>query len=456
MPGVTTALSIDEHSARVAERLAVFVHETTLSDIPARAVERTKYVLLDTIGIMVAAAEAPQMAAFRASLVDSGVGSATVFGETHKASALVAALVNGSLTTVLQFDEGHRESMGHPAIHIVPAVLAVAEELQCTGRDCLVALIVGYEAAIRIGRSVFPLRAQLHPHGNWPTIGAALAVGKLLRLNATELVSLIDCAAMMSLFGWRRATVAGATIHHLLPGLAAHNAIVAAYAARSGMTGPQSTLDEFLLPLASERPSPALLDADLGARWEILENYFKPYPACAHTHSAIAAMCNLLERHNINTGDIEEIRVATYPLAATLNDSAPRNQLAGMFSIPYILGLLIVQGHFDLEALMRQAPLSSNALRIARRVQVRADPTLTPAYPLGRPSKVEICLGDGTVYGEFVATSPALAGPDALYPALRAKFLDLATRTMLRDRARVLLDNLLDVERLPSMRLLFQ
>jgi 2-methylcitrate dehydratase PrpD len=453
--GVTSAAHADARSGCVAERLAAFVHETTLDKVPAAVVERAKYILLDTIGIMLAAADAPEMAAFRASLADSVAGNATVFGEVHKTSALVAAIVNGSLTTVLQFDEGHRESMGHPAIHIVPAVLAVAEELQCTGEECLGALIVGYEAAVRIGRSVFPLRPQLHPHGNWPTIGAALAVGKLLRLKTAELARLIDCAAMMSLFSWRRATVGGATIHHVLPGLAAHNAIVAAYAARAGLSAPQSSLDEFLLPLASEGPSPALLDADLGARWEILENYFKPYPACAHAHSAIAATRNLLDRHRIDASEIEQIRVATYPLAATLNDQAPRNQLAGMFSIPYVIGLLIARGGFDLEALMRQAPLSGEALEIAKRVQVRADAALTPPYPLGRPSRVQVCLNDGTVLDEFVAAPPSLAAPDALYPALCDKFVDLARRTTFRDRAAALLDNLLRIERLPSVRLLF-
>jgi 2-methylcitrate dehydratase PrpD len=452
---VTCAVDAGERASPVADRLARFVHRTTLDDVPPAAVDRARHILVDTVGIMLGAANAPQLAALRASLADPVAGSATAFGAQRKTSAPVAALVNGSLTTVLQFDEGHRESMGHPAIHIVPAVLAVCEEQERSGKDCLEALIVGYEAAVRVGRSVFPLRSQLHPHGSWPTIGAALAVGKLLRLDERGLAGVIDCAAMMNLFSWRRATVGGATIHHLLPGLSAQNAIIAACAAQSGLSGPPSSLDEFLLPLASEHASPALLVADLGTRWEILENYFKPFPACAHAHSAIAAMRTLLERHRVAGPDIARIRVTTYPIASTLRDPAPCNQLAGMFSIPYNLGLLVAHGCLDPGAQIRQAPLSSEALRIAQRVEVHADAGLTPPYPRGRPCRVEVHLNNGSVLEEFVATPPPFATSDALLPALRDKFLDLASRTLSRNQAAALLDKLLGVEQLPSLRLLF-
>jgi 2-methylcitrate dehydratase PrpD len=453
--GVKRATALDVRLSSVAEHLASFVHGTTLDGVPSAVVERAKYVLLDTIGIMLAAAGAPEMCAFRESVADTRAGYSTAFGANSKTSATAAALANGSLTTVLQFDEGHRESMGHPAIHIVPAVLAVGEELNRSGNECLTALIVGYEVAVRIGRSAFPLRSQLHPHGNWATVGAAVAVGKLLDFSRDQLTCLIDCAAMMSLFSWRRATVGGATIHHLLPGLAAHNAIVAAYAVRSGLSGPASSLDEFLLPLVSERPSPALLDADLGTRWEILENYFKPFPACAHAHSAIAAMRNLLTRHRIDAGDIVRISVATYPIAATLQDQAPRNQLAGMFSIPYNLGLLVTEGKLDSAALLPQMPLRQAALDIAKRVHVRADASLAPVYPRGRPCRLDVELNDGTILGEFVPVPPALAAPDFLLATLRDKFLDLATNTISHQQAVRLLHALLDIEHEGSVRLLF-
>jgi 2-methylcitrate dehydratase PrpD len=448
--------AVERPTTTVADRFAAFVGQTRLTDIPFPAVERAKYILLDTVGIMIGAARAPEISRFRSSLITSASGEATAFGESNKTQAATAALVNGALTTVLQFDEGHRQSMGHPAIHIVPAVLAASEELDSSGRELISALILGYEVAVRLGRAVFPMRRQLHPHGNWPTIGAALAVGRLLHLNGSQLAELVDCSAMMTQFSWRRATVEGATIHHLLPGLAAQSAITAAYAVRAGLSGPRSSVDEFLLPLASDASTAALLDDALGTRWEVLENYFKPYPACAHAHSAIAAMSRLLGRHPIAPSDIAEIRVATYPLAATLADPSPKNQLAGMFSIPYNLGLLIVRGQHDVDPLAQQRPLLPEALELAARVRVSADATLTPPYPVARPARVEVQLCDGSTLDEFVATPPPLGEPLALSAALQDKFIALATRELPAPRAKALLDDLLNIEHVPSVRLLFR
>lgn len=448
-------MSTEEAEGSVAERLATFVHGATLASMPSAVVERARHVLLDTVGNMLAGSVAPEMVAFRSSLGVSSSGQATVIGDRRTAPAHVAALLNGCLTTILEFDEGHRESMGHPGIHIVPAVLAIAEELDCSGEDCLVALIVGYEVAVRVGRSVFPLRQQLHPHGNWATIGAAVAAGKLLGLGVRNLSSLVDCAAMMSLFSWRQATVGGATIHHAFPGLAAQNAIVAANAVRSGLSGQSGSLEQFLLPFVSERPSPSLACADLGTRWELLENYFKPYPACAHAHSAIAATRRILESQPVNASDIVKVRVTTYPLAATLREFAPRNQLASMFSIPYNVGLLITSGQFNLAAMSKQAALSDDALHLAKRVEVVGDAVLTPKYPLGRPSKVEIFLRNGKVLDAFVAVPPPFAEGEELAVALRDKFMRLAAMSMAQTEASELLERLLQFEYLSSTRTLF-
>jgi 2-methylcitrate dehydratase PrpD len=447
--------AVESRATGAADRFAAFVGETKPADIPQPVFERAKYILLDTVGIMIGAARAPEIARFRSSLVGAARGPSTVFGAPYKTQAATAALVNGSLTTVLQFDEGHRQSMGHPAIHIVPAVLAAGEELDSSGSEVLSALVLGYEVAVRLGRSVFPMRRELHPHGNWATIGAALAVGRLLRLNASRLAELVNCSAMMTQFSWRRATVDGATIHHVLPGLAAQGAITAAYAVRAGLSGPPSSLEQFLLPLVSDGSTASLLDDALGTRWEVLENYFKPYPACAHAHSAIAAMRRLLERRPIEPRDIAEIRVATYPLAATLDACAPKNQLGGMFSIPYNVALLIVRGGHDVGALADQQPLLPEALEVAARVRVSADATLAPPYPLARPARVEVRLCDGSTLDEFVATPPPLAEADGLSSALRAKFMGLATRELPIARAQSLLDDLLNIEQAPSTRRIF-
>ena len=83
----------------------------------------------------------------------------------------------------MELDEGNQFGRGHPAIHVFPAVLAMAEEGLFSGRDLILALVLGYEVGTRIGIAA-KIRMSMHPHGTWGTVGAAVAVGKLTGYTA--------------------------------------------------------------------------------------------------------------------------------------------------------------------------------------------------------------------------------------------------------------------------------
>src|SRR6202030_1661799 len=90
----------------------------------------------------------------------------------------MAAFLNGTAGTMLEIDEGNQFARGHPGIHVVPAVLAAAEELGSSGSDVLLAIALGYEIGSRVGIAS-KLRVTMHPHGTWGTVGAAVAVARL-------------------------------------------------------------------------------------------------------------------------------------------------------------------------------------------------------------------------------------------------------------------------------------
>jgi 2-methylcitrate dehydratase PrpD len=389
--------------AKSAEvNFARFAVEQTFESLPPAVVERAKEIFLDTLGIMLRATSAPGLSNLREALVDRESGASTVLGTAFKAHPSVAALLNASLPTVTQYDEGHRVARGHPGIHIVPAAFAVGEDKRIAGKDLIVAIVTGYEVAARIGLCVSPMDPRIHPHGNWAAIGAAVSVGKILSFSEGQFVDLINSISNLTLSTWRRAVTAGATIHHLSSGFGASHAIVVALAVQAGLSGPPSCLEEYYIPLSSTRPNLGRLTEGLGSTYEILNNYFKPYPACAHIHSSIEALERILASHPISVEEVEWVEVRTFAAALHLNEEDPPNTLAGIFSIPYCLAMILVKRKLLIESIAKEAPMDPQLLKVASRIRVVKDEDLRPHYPEGRPSLVRVHLKNGTEYEDFV------------------------------------------------------
>jgi len=428
-------------------QFAKFAIQQNFGSLPPEVVKRTKEIVRDTIGVMLRATTAPGLSKLRTAIIDRDSGTSTVLGTPYKTSPFIAALFNASLPTVTQYDEGHRLS-AHPGIHIVPASLAVGEDKGISGKDLIVAVVVGYEVAVRIGFSVLPMDPSIHPHGNWSIIGAAVSAGKILSFSEEQFVSLINSIATLTLATWRRAITVGATIHHLAPGLGTSHAIIAALATQAGLCGPPSSLEEFFLPLYATRENSNIVTEGLGTNYEILNNYFKAYPACAHIHSSIQALENILEEHPVSIKDIERIEVRTFPTAFHLKEQNPKNSLAGIFSIPYCLGSWLLHRKLLLDSIATEAVMDPEILRAASLIQVVKDEVLKPPYPQGRPSLVRIHLKNGTKYENFVGLPRERLTEDEL----GKKFIQVAQPIIGRNKCRELKQRLDGLENVSNVR----
>lgn len=428
-------------------RFAEFAAQETFDLLPPAVVTRTKEIFLDTVGIMVRATSAPSLSNLRKALVTGNSGASTVFGMKFKGHPFVAALLNASLPTVTQFDEGHRLSRGHPGIHIVPAAFAMGEDKRISGKELIVAIVTGYEVAARIGLCVSPMDPRIHPHGNWATIGAAVSVGKILAFSEEQFVNLINSISNLTLSSWRMATTAGATIHHLSSGIGTSHAIIVALAVQAGLSGPPSCLEEYFIPLSSPRPNRGRLTDGLGSTYQILNNYFKPYPACAHIHSSIEALERILASHPISGEEVEWVEVRTFPAALHLSEQEPSNTLAGIFSIPYCLAMVLVKGKLLIESIAAEKPMDPQILKVASRIRVVKDEDLKPPYPEGRPSLVRVRLKNGTEYEDFVGLPRER--PSA--QELGEKFLQMVAPLIGVKRGESLKEKIHDLEGIPDV-----
>src|SRR5712691_43297 len=180
------------------DRLAQFVSTTTHASLPAPVIAAARLVLLDTLGAMLAGSRLPENARLARLVAErSGPRTAVLIGHAGRAEPMLAALSNATAGVSLEVDEGNRWGGGHPAIHVLPGLLAVAEEAGVDGPRLLAALVAGYDVSSRIGGATVP-RFNVHTHGTWGTIGTAAAVAKVLDADASAIRQAMNLAVSMS------------------------------------------------------------------------------------------------------------------------------------------------------------------------------------------------------------------------------------------------------------------
>ncbi len=441
------------HEVRRAEaELAEFAAKLTWASLPADVQARARLVLLDTVAHMLAGSRDETARRLLTTYPVGTGGRATVVGTRRRAPAPIAAFLNGCTTTLTQYDEGHLYSRGHPAINTTPVVLAVGDEADAGGVDALEAFVTGYEVGARVGMAVGAMKPGLHPHGMSGMIGGAVAAGKLLRFDATQLRHLLNAAATLTLYPQDDTSYAGATIHHAFIGVGAANAVTAAYAVAAGLTAAEGGLTEFFLPAAGRAPDTAPLTAGLGTAWEIRRSFFKIYPTCGHVGSPVEALRLMREEAAIDPDAIAAMRIVTYESASLLDEAHPRNALAAKFSIPWSVAAYLRTGRLDLDA-YTPARLADPAIqRLAERIELVADPAIAPAFPRGRPSRIEITFTDGRVRRGAMDVPRGNHGNPVADDEIVAKAQGLLRRAAGARRATRLRDGLLRLDDTPRLR----
>jgi len=432
------------------DRLARLVEETSVERLPDAAIKAARLVLLDTIGAMVAGSALPENRRLADSVHERrSRASATLLGHGGRVDPLLATFVNATAGVALEVDEGSRLGGGHPAIHVIPAALAAAEDIGADGGRLLEAIIAGYEVCSRLGSATTP-RPNVHSHGTWGTIGSAVAVAKLARLDARAVKAVINLAASMSPANTWTTALEGVTIRNAYPGRSGLEGILAVDLHRAGFTGlPDAPADVYGTILADRFEPERALDG-LGGPLRIEQNYFKLYACCRYNHFALDALLALAR--DLTPAQVERVVVTTIPFGPRMADPAPVSMLGAKFSIPYAVAAALVLGRADVSAFVEPALTDPRIRALAACVEVRVDPQMSPRRSDYPTAVVEIVLTDGrtlsgstrVVRGDFADPVPAAEIVD--------KFLALTTETLGRERARDVVRIVEQVETLKDVR----
>jgi 2-methylcitrate dehydratase PrpD len=378
--------------------------------LPPPVIVDSQRSILDWLGSALAGSvETPARLAQR---VVAGLGvsnEATVFG-SGRASAAGAALANGVASHILELDDIHKGSTVHGAAPIIPAALAVAEREHADGRAFLLAVTLGYEAALRIGEAVNPSHYRFwHPTGTAATFGAAVAAGSLMKLNASQMLDALGTAGTQAAGLWEF-NADGAMSKHLHAGKAAFNGILAADLARAGFTGATRILEgeRGFFRAMSESHDASRITNGLTRQWKISENCYKLHSCCGHTHTAIDLALDLRAAQKWQGAEalekVANIHIQTYgPGYEIVSNQNPKSPYQAKFSIAYCVAAALLEGQAGLEQFSPER-FGVDGLRHAgirtllARTHVTVEEDLTAKYPAAWPARLTVKLKDGAVW----------------------------------------------------------
>jgi len=221
--------------------------------------------------------------------------------------------------------------------------------------------------------------------------------------------------------------------------------VSAAYLAADGFTGAPA--------VTVEAPEVADIWANLGKRWFILEQYFKPFPVCRWAQPAVRAALDLRKRHGLSSRDIDRIEVTTFHESLRLATRAPQSTEAAQYSTSFPVAVAIARGKVDPEDISGAALHDKDVLRLSRDMRISESDAFNSAFPVRRFSQVTLHLhGGGQVTSEPTEASgdPENPAPDA---EVRAKFHAYATSVLGAERAGQIEASVDDLGAVPLSRL---
>ncbi|MCD6306767.1 MAG: MmgE/PrpD family protein [Deltaproteobacteria bacterium] len=267
----------------VTKKLAEFVHETKLDDLPAEAIEKGKMCILDCLGCAVGGVpeDTSQM------ILDyikqyGGKPQASIIGCDFKTDVNYAALANGTIAHALDYDDYHEETVIHATSTCLPAILAVAESRKLSGLELLRALILGVEVGIRLGLGFGRYHYELGWHSTATTgrFTAAAGVASLLNMSVDKIINAFGiCGTQAS--GVRQ--VFGTMTKPLHAGKCAMDGVLSALLAEKGFTSSKEIIEGELglFSVLTETPNEGIVLDGLGPKYHLLDICFKPYATCA-------------------------------------------------------------------------------------------------------------------------------------------------------------------------------
>jgi 2-methylcitrate dehydratase PrpD len=440
----------------IMSALSAYMSEAASRALPADVIEHAKLHLLDTLAAMISGSElAPGQAAQRYIGAHGGRGTATIVGTGLTASAGDAALANGVMAHSDETDDSHNASRSHPGCAVVPAALAVGEELGIDGTRLLRAVTLGYDVGTRVvmamGGFEFSYESSLATHSISGTFCAAAAASCAAGLDARQMRGALDYTAQQSsgIAAWRRDTdhIEKAFV---FGGMPARSGVTSALLVRSGWNGVDdifSGADNFFVAYAP-KAQPERLVEKLGERYEIAQTDIKKWTVGSPIQGPLDALEAIRGKQPFAADEVQRVTVRLAPSVVAVVDNRDIPDIC----LQHMIAVMLVDKTVSLQAAHDKPRMQEPAvLRQRAKVNFVRDEELSKVLPL-RVTIVEIDLTDGNRLSERVAAVRGTPRNPMSRAEVIEKARDLIVPILGRETSERLIETVLAIERMTDIR----
>ena len=384
----------------VTRPLAEFVHAWRWENIPANVRHEAKRSLMNFFAVALGGCNDSTIAKAASVLRRAGAstadhtetsGPATIIGRGEHSNLLDAAMLNAMCANVFDFDDTHIPTVIHPTAPVAPVLFALAQTRPAaaplSGAQLLLAFILGVEVECRIGNAVSPGHYQRgwHITSSCGVFGAAAAAGRVLRLSAQQLAWSFGSAANQAC---GLVETLGTMAKSTSVGNAARNGLLAALLAQDDFTGPDAPLEGKygFLNVTCDQPDFNGLVADLGSRWELMANTYKPYP-CGVVLNPVIDACLALRAALLADGtpggvldaaQIERIDVRGHPLLRRRTDRpGVRSGRESQVSAQHAAAITLLTGRAGLDEFSDAAVARADVQALGATLRMTDDDAIT-------------------------------------------------------------------------------
>lgn len=446
--------------APLARRMAEAILAIRAETLPQSAIDWTATVTVDTVGVALAGLNEDCTRILReVEGVEAGRGDCLVWGTRSRTTALDAALINGTASHALDYDDMAATAATHPSAVIVPVLFALGEREGTSGRDFVAAYVAGYEMGVRLSQALYfhHYEKGWHPTATLGTFSAAASAAHLLRLDVDQTATALALSASMA--SGIKANF-GTMTKPFHAGQSARAGLLAAELAARGFTAKQEAF-EHSQGFFNVFNGPGSYDAERAMDgWSDplaivgTDAGIKVFPCCGSTHAGIEAAFAIRRDHAPDLSKVERIEIHMNPRRFPHTDNkSPTDRLGGKFSQQYVVSRALKDGevllsHFETDA------LDDPEVRA-----LMAKVILVPAAEFDNVAKSQfggrlvIRMADGKTFTAETTRDPWPTNKEPLAEdTLFGKFNDCARRALPRDRIASAFEALMNIADLPDLR----
>lgn len=362
-----------------------FIHGLSPSDIPADVLQGAKRSLLDLLGVAAGGLGTQLSRIIRDHAALDMPGTTPLLFDARHANPAAAAMAAGMTIDSLDGHDGFNPAKGHIGCPLLPAMLALAPET-CSGAEFLATMVMGYEMGARMAMAQHATAPDYHTSGSWGAVAGAAAGARLLGLGHQATRHALGIAEYHGPRSQMMRCIDFPTNLKDGSGWGALCGVSAVQLARRGFTG---------APAITVEDAPAYW-ADLGTRWYMLEQYFKPYPVCRWAQAPIEAVLSLRRQHGLKAGDVAAIEIETFHESVRLHVQNPQGTDAAQYSTSFPCALALVYGDVQAQHLSDDAITNPAVLRLSNATTMVENAHANAEFPLTRLARVRLQRTDGS------------------------------------------------------------